>query len=779
MTNDPQQQPVVTPTTAPAILNAPDAANPPTPATTQPTAASGAQSSPASPVQPVQPPQSQPVTDAPNDSNDQQPGTVSNTPAITASHPAVQRAGLLHTIAEALAGGPRYSTTIDPNTGDTVRTKIPLRRSDIGMAIALEAISGALGGLVQTGPNATAKAAAVGFQQGQARQQQIQQQQEQQAQQDASNKATALVRQAQAFEANSRTILNSATSERQSLDSMKDYIGLNASLLQSYQDAGAVQESHVSQDSLQAGLASNKYSALTQIAVPDGVTTINGRPELTYSVVENPNAKSPLSPAQAQMYGDAGIQGWLAFAGGKTKVPQGYEVPGTMIADANNKLAAINLMKTDFASVEDALSKSPDKANRELAAGIPSIHNLLVDKDNGPALQSALLKFQRYVSHSDWHGMDLYESLQQMAAPSKLDPNTKQYVPNPDSRFASTIADALGGGDPQKGWAILKAYHAETTPPQITNENQATAVLSDPNSSSKAKVQARNFLSISQQQKAATARADAQAKKAAEGTGSGTPSQFATEQPVNGVRQNYLNSLPAEHRSLVQSIGQGLVDPAGRLLYRKDGQQIMQEVTTAYPGYDFSRAPEYAATRKAFTSGKTADAINALNTAMGHMLTMYQNASLGGSLPVIGGVERAAGNQPAINLANAKTALVDELGKAYKAGALTDQDVKSWKARIDAWSPAEIKGNAVSFVQLLDSKLSSYEQQWKNGSPPGAVAPIQILSPEARNAYQLITGRKPLTGSGLTNIQVNPQTHQQIGWDGSQWVDITTRQPVR
>jgi hypothetical protein len=195
----------------------------------------------------------------------------------------------------------------------------------------------------------------------------------------------------------------------------------------------------------------------------------------------------------------------------------------------------------------------------------------------------------------------------------------------------------------------------------------------------------------------------------------------------------------------------------------------MEQVTTAYPGYDFSRAPDYAATRKAFTSGKPADAINALNTALQHMLTMVNSATWSGSLPVIGGIERATGNQSAIDLADAKVALVDELGKAYKASALTDQDVRQWKGRINAWSPAEIKGNAVAFVQLLDGKLSSYESQWRNGSPPAAVAPIAILSPEARNAYRTITGREPVTGSQSQQTQpgkpVTIPAGAQIGRD--------------
>lgn len=678
-----------------------------------------------------------------------QPGdadtTVINAPPI---HPAVQKAGVLRQVAEALAGGPRYTTAIDSQTGATTRTRVPLSSKDIGMAIAMEAITGALSGLSQRGPGAEGRAAEAGFQQVSEQRQAAQQAQQQDAQQQYQNETQALVRKANAMEVNSRTALNTAQSERYGVNSLKDAVAQNAQLLSNYEDVDAVQESHVSQDALSAGIKAGKYNATAQIAIPDGFTDINGRYEQTFSIVSNPAAKVPLSTEQAKAFADAGIPGFAAFKTGN--IPNGVMVPGYMVANANQRLHAINLMKSDFASVSDALAKSTDKANQELAKSIPNIQSLLDDKNSGPVLNNSLSKFQKYVSHADMHGMDFYESLQQMAAPSKPDPrNPKQFIPNPDSGAAQAIAGAFGNGDPQKGWSILKAYHDQITPAQIQNEIQATAVLADPNSSSKAKIQARNFLAISQQTKAGTAGAEESAKLRAKGniTDSGDPVRFATEQSMNGVRPNYLASLPADHREMVRAIGEGRIDPASRLLYRKDGQEIMQEVTTAYPGYDFSRAPEYAATRKDFTSGKTSQAINALNTAMGHMLTMYQNATLGGSLPVVSGMERAAGNQTAINLANAKAALVDELGKAYKAGALTDQDVKIWKGRINVWSPAEIQGNAKSFAQLLDSKLNSYEQQWKNGSPPAAVAPIQILSPEARTAYQTITGRQPITGS--------------------------------
>ena len=487
-------------------------------------------------AQSSQPQAQQPQAQQSMVSNDNRSGSamVSNTPPSTlgapappnstvppdtpnAGHPAVQKAGVTNSVALALAGGPRYKTTIDPNTGDTTRTPIPVSRKDVALAIAFEAISGALSGLgVAPGPGVVGRAAAAGFQQGQKGVQDRQQADEQQAQNDVKAQTSALGAQAAAFAANAKTVLNTAQSERYGVESLKDAVNANASLLAGYQDADVVQDSHVSADALTAGLKSGAYSATSQLAIPDGITNLNGRYEQTFSVVADPRAKVPITDAQAQAFGDAGIPGWLQYKGGKSKLPDGYQVPGTFLASANAQLQAINLMKQDVNGVVDTLAKSGDTGNRDAAASIPNFGALLSDPDNGPPLQRALTKFQKYVSHSDWHGMDVFESLRQMAAPSKADPqNPKQFIPNPDAPAAQVIAGAFGNGDPQKGWAILQRYHDEVTPEPIKSVAQAQSILSDTTSGPKEVTAANKFLALDRQQKSQTAGAEERARQAA------------------------------------------------------------------------------------------------------------------------------------------------------------------------------------------------------------------------------------------------------------------------
>lgn len=69
-------------------------------------------------------------------------------------------------VAETLAGGPRYRVTTDPVTGQVSQKPVPLSKSQIGMAIALEAITGAFAGLKEGRGKGPGAAGMAGVQQG-------------------------------------------------------------------------------------------------------------------------------------------------------------------------------------------------------------------------------------------------------------------------------------------------------------------------------------------------------------------------------------------------------------------------------------------------------------------------------------------------------------------------------------------------------------------------------------------------------------------------------------
>jgi hypothetical protein len=480
--------------------------------------------SPAASAQPSPQPAGQPAGPQGANNQAQTPGTVGNSstgsvaPATAAPvDPAVIRASRFHDVAQALTGGPRYTYTIDPNTGDMQKTVKPVSTAHLGFALALEAISGALTGLAQRGPGAGARGAEMAFQQGQQQIQDQQQQAVQAAQTLAKSRSDALARSAQAVDLNSRVLLNTSQSERYGVESLKDAVNQNAKLLSDYDDAGAIEAQNISQDALMAGMKTGEYNATKQIAIPDGWTNISGKFEQTFSVVsDGGKADVPLTNDQVRSFAAANVPGFLPYKDGKTRIPDNATAPGTIVARANAQVQAINLMKQDVAGVVDTLSKSDDKSNQELAKNIPSFQTLMDDPKRGAGLMASLGRMQRFVSHSDQHGMDFAESLAQMAEPSKPDPNNpKVSIPNPDAPFAQTIYGAFGNGDPAKGKAILSAYTAEITPEPIKNEGDAASIIANNEPGSKAFRIAQRWIQSNTAQKAAVARAGAEAREAA------------------------------------------------------------------------------------------------------------------------------------------------------------------------------------------------------------------------------------------------------------------------
>lgn len=118
----------------------------------------------------------------------QGPQTTATQPTKPTVPPEVQKASRFREVAEALAGGPRYKYSVDAQ-GNMQKVPLPVSNSHLAMAIALEAISGAIGGLGQQGPNAEGKAAAQGFQIGKGLAQQQNDQSQTEAKEDFARRA--------------------------------------------------------------------------------------------------------------------------------------------------------------------------------------------------------------------------------------------------------------------------------------------------------------------------------------------------------------------------------------------------------------------------------------------------------------------------------------------------------------------------------------------------------------------------------------------------------------
>jgi len=145
----------------------------------------------------------------------QQPNGI---PAPQGPPPAVKKASMFHDIAEALAGGPRYTYSVD-SMGNMQKKQVPISNGHLALAIAMEALTGAAAGFgVQNGPGNLGRAASAGFAAGAKQSQQITQNAKDQATQD-------YARRVQTTELNMRMYNNARSIGKMDADAADAYIG--------------------------------------------------------------------------------------------------------------------------------------------------------------------------------------------------------------------------------------------------------------------------------------------------------------------------------------------------------------------------------------------------------------------------------------------------------------------------------------------------------------------------------------------------------------------------
>jgi hypothetical protein len=599
------------------------------------------------------------------------------------------------------------------------------------MSIALEAISGSLSGLAQSGPGATARAAAAGAQTTSQALQTANAQAEQQAQSDAQARAGALARQASIYEQNSRTVLNTQQAERLGLDSLKDAAAQNESLLQSYRDAGAVGDTNVTQDALMDGMKSGKYSGTSMTAIPDGWTNVPGKGfEQTFSIITKPGEKVNLSQGQVDAYAAAHVRG---FPKGMKIANGGYPVAGYILANANAQMLANRFMLQEASDVQNTLAKSDDQSARELAKGIPDLGKLMDDPQHGLALQNALPKLQKYLHH-DGTGDTFYQALVSMSQPTRPNPsNPKQPIDNTaDANAAQVIASAFGGGDPNRGFKVLKAYHDTITPAPLKSEAEAEGVISDPASTLRQVRQAQKYLAVAAHQK----QAEAAAKKAAEGTGTPAGNTTADVQRASDAIANGQGTF--------EQLTQGMGKEAAA--FRR---QVEADLLRRYPNVNLGALKAYS---------KAADS-QAVQSQITNARSLFGANGQPGSFDQLEDAIRA--------VPKASFPMLSELRQktAYNLGSPEMATLKAIKTDI---ASDLAKFNAGGGNHSSDHQVELYREQLNEAQTPEQVeAVLKDLRVISSKRFAGIVGTNPYLANMTQDIN-DPVTKQPKGNGGAQ-----------
>jgi hypothetical protein len=213
----------------------------------------------------------------------------------------------------------------------------------------------------------------------------------------------------------------------------------------------------------------------------------------------------------------------------------------------------------------------------------------------------------------------------------------------------------------------------------------------------------------------------------ASAAGGGAPSLGGASGP------DALAALPAGDAATVKAIGEGRQAPPSR--YTPAGKRIMDMVNQVYPDYDGTQFPTYQKMRTFMSSGVGGVGLNFIGTARNHLDELERTIPNNVTVPLIGSAINWAKNtatratSPELRaFESARTAVSDEVAKAYKGGALSQEEHDQMLSLInESDSPGALRGSIGEFRRLLNGKLSSYQTQWTSAMPRGAVSPNSAL----------------------------------------------------
>jgi len=196
----------------------------------------------------------------------------------------------------------------------------------------------------------------------------------------------------------------------------------------------------------------------------------------------------------------------------------------------------------------------------------------------------------------------------------------------------------------------------------------------------------------------------------------------------------YLQTLPAGMGPTIKAIAEGRMAPPSPGNRSKQAQALLNALNIYAPGYDATKYPTYAATRKEFTEGKIGQSINSFNTSLNHLDRLEQNIPDNGYFETLNALRNAAspsGSERSQKLAAFDadaTAVANEVSKAYKGGVISEGEYNHMNSLLSrSAAPAKMKANIAEFRELLQGKLENFQKQWESGMPPGAVSPLQTI----------------------------------------------------
>jgi len=205
----------------------------------------------------------------------------------------------------------------------------------------------------------------------------------------------------------------------------------------------------------------------------------------------------------------------------------------------------------------------------------------------------------------------------------------------------------------------------------------------------------------------------------------------------------FLAKLPPNIGSQVKALADGrMAFPGGMALKTPYWQQMLQAVSQYDPNFDAVNYNARAKTRSDFTSGKNAQNIKSLNTAIGHLGTLDSQigATASHGLTPLNYLQNAGaeltGSAGPTQFKQTATALASELTQVFRGSGGAEADVKRYLSELNPNASLEQKKAAINnIVDLLQSRLAAIGDQYNQGMGK-TEDPLTLLNPKAQNVIK-------------------------------------------
>lgn len=206
--------------------------------------------------------------------------------------------------------------------------------------------------------------------------------------------------------------------------------------------------------------------------------------------------------------------------------------------------------------------------------------------------------------------------------------------------------------------------------------------------------------------------------------------------------------LSDAQKNRVQAIIEGREQYPSASSRAPDAAMIREAVHTQDPTFDAVNFKARQETRTKFTKGKGADNLTAFNTAIGHL------GSLASSVDKLNNSGFPAWNKYIANpvaeqfdskyqsglkdFQTARTAVADELTRAFRGSGGNVHDIIQWENAINAAdSPAALKSAIRSAAELLNSRIAAVGDEYNRGMGT-TKDPLELLNPKAASSFKKI-----------------------------------------